>query len=223
VTILAFDTVTTVFSVALTTPAGFWYSEVDSGLKHESLILTVAESLLNLAHIHVQTLEAVACVQGPGSFTGIRIGFATAQGIARALNIPLKTAPTLDCMAYGAQGWPGYVVPSIDAKTHKYFSALYRDGQRLSPYCDIAAAGIAQWFEGSEKILLTGPGADLLYADLKPLVDSQRMVLDPHRRRGIAPALSMLAQESPIEPLYVRNALSSVNEIQNISKKGEEH
>jgi tRNA threonylcarbamoyladenosine biosynthesis protein TsaB len=108
---------------------------------------------------------------GPGSFTGLRIGFSLAKGLALSLGIPFVPVPTLDCMAYPFTVWPGLVVPVIDAKKNAFFCALYRDGKRLGPDMDaevpeIARAIAAENPPRSCPVLLAGPDAEKLYPRL---------------------------------------------------------
>ncbi|GHU23592.1 tRNA (adenosine(37)-N6)-threonylcarbamoyltransferase complex dimerization subunit type 1 TsaB [Spirochaetia bacterium] len=203
--VLAFDTATSVFSVALSTESGLWYSESNAGLHHEELVLSVANELLARAGIVPADLGAVACMQGPGSFTGIRIGFSAAKGIATALNIPLKTAPTLDCMAHSGAVWPGTVLPVIDAKAHRFFAVLYRGQTRISDYLDATVAELAAILE-TDPVLLTGPGADAFLPEVQHLLPDHRFFLDPHRNRGNAAVLLTVAQEGPALPMYLRKS-----------------
>ena len=119
--VLAFDTATSVLSVALSSNDGTLNIEIDTGLHHSEMLIEVTNELLNKANLKPQDLNLVACMRGPGSFTGLRIGFATAKGIAASLNIPFISVPTLDCMAFSHSVWPGIVVPVIDAKKKMFF------------------------------------------------------------------------------------------------------
>jgi tRNA threonylcarbamoyladenosine biosynthesis protein TsaB len=204
-TILALDTATAVLSAALVTGEGRWYREVDAGLGHSESLLTLAEGLLKDAGLRPEALEAVACMGGPGSFTGLRIGFSTAKGIALALGIPLISCPTLDCMAYPWSPWPALVLPVLDAKKGRFFTALYAGGRRISEEMDAepeTAAGLFRPGEG-EAVLLTGPEAPLFLSRLKdggawaqPLLD--RLRIDPLYRKGRGLELAAVAKEKII-------------------------
>jgi tRNA threonylcarbamoyladenosine biosynthesis protein TsaB len=166
--ILAIDTAVSVLSLALETGKGFWAFEADIGLHHSELLFEGIDFLIKTAGLAPAELEAVACMKGPGSFTGLRIGFAAAKGLALSLGIPLAPVPTLDCMARPFSVWPGITLPLIDAKKNCFFTALYRGGERISGYMDAEAPRIAEMAiqalsaaPPGERVLLTGPDAGL--------------------------------------------------------------
>jgi tRNA threonylcarbamoyladenosine biosynthesis protein TsaB len=168
VNIIAFDTATDVFSAGLAADKKRYFLSVDGGQKHSELIMDAADTLLGIAGIERKNLQAVACMEGPGSFTGLRIGFAAAKGLAFALGIPVIPLPTLDCMAMPYSFWPGIVLPVIDAKKNAFFTALYRQGKRLSGYLDIEIKdlvnAIAEAAEGNNpSLLVTGPAAAMVF------------------------------------------------------------
>jgi tRNA threonylcarbamoyladenosine biosynthesis protein TsaB len=209
--VLALDTASTALSAALSAGEGIWYFEADAGLRHSELLMEIVDLLFGKAGMDRGDLEAVACMKGPGSFTGLRIGFAAAKGIALGLGIPLITAPTLDCMAASLPVWPGIVLPAIDAKKNSFFAALYSGGLRLCPDMDAEASVIAGAVnraagraarEGRPyPLILTGPGADLLAASMETLPGREpetfpEIRVDPLYRRGRAAELLKLAKDT---------------------------
>ncbi|MDR1399467.1 MAG: tRNA (adenosine(37)-N6)-threonylcarbamoyltransferase complex dimerization subunit type 1 TsaB [Treponema sp.] len=205
---LALDTATALLSVALSIdhdPAETWYVEIDAGQRHSELLMDMIDGLLKTAGMVPADVDALASMKGPGSFTGLRIGFSAAQGMALALGIPSLSIPTLDCMAIPHQHWPGIVVPAIDARKHCFFSALYRGrgnahaAERLTDYMDADSAAIVQALNTvtrDKPVLLTGPDAELLATALHeaPLFNKTLLHLDPIRRRGYAKELAALAR-----------------------------
>jgi tRNA threonylcarbamoyladenosine biosynthesis protein TsaB len=205
--VLALDTASTVLSAALSSGEQIWYFEADAGLRHSELLMEIADTLFNKAGMERGDLDAVACMKGPGSFTGLRIGFAAAKGIALALGIPLVTVPTLDCMAASLSVWPGIVLPAMDAKKNSFFAALYGGALRLCPDMDAEAPVIAGAVKQAASrtagdplpVILTGPGADLLASRLGILFDrgpEPGFCLDPLRRKGRAGELLKLAKDT---------------------------
>jgi tRNA threonylcarbamoyladenosine biosynthesis protein TsaB len=201
--LLALDTATAVLSAALVLGERRWYREVDAGLGHSELLLTLADGLLKEAGVKPAALEAVACMKGPGSFTGLRIGFSAAKGIALALGIPLIPCPTLDCMAYPWSPWPALVLPVLDAKKGRFFTALYAGGRRVSEEMDADPQTIVRLLPPEAgPVLLTGPEAPLFLSRLqeggaaRPLLD--RLRLDPLYRRGRGLELAAVAKERGI-------------------------
>jgi tRNA threonylcarbamoyladenosine biosynthesis protein TsaB len=208
VTIIALDTATSILSVALvagafSTQKEQWYFEIDAGQRHGELLMEISDQLIKTAGLKPGDIDMVVCMKGPGSFTGLRIGFAAAKGMALALGIPLLSVPTLDCMAVSYSLWPGMVIPVIDAKKQCYFTALYRNQQRLTEYLDAAPARIIALIKNTsgtkEGILLTGPDGHrvlpALHAEFSADPDIQDQIrLDPWGNRGWGRELVELAQ-----------------------------
>ena len=220
--IMALDTATEVFSAALTTETGTWYSEIDAGSRHSELLMECIDGLFKLASLAPADLKLIACMKGPGSFTGLRIGFSTAKGLALALGIPLVSVPTLDCMAYSLSAWPGIILPVIDAKKACFFSALYRGSKRLTDYSDLPPENIIDMAEKAmlspdEPIVLTGSGADLFFSRLAPHYSLKHIVVSQEFKRGRARELLEIAKNVKIEdslnsgPIYLRKSDAELN------------
>jgi len=209
--ILALDTAGPVLSVALETQAdaadgessNFWYTEVDAGRRHSEFLMACADWLCKSAGIKPENLDIVACMQGPGSFTGLRIGFSAAKGIALALGIPLVAISTLDCMAAPLSFWPGITLPAMDAKKGCFFTALYRQGQRLTTDMDAPPESIAaeiakiqnSTIEGTiESIVLTGCGAHMLFSRLAGLLPQTSLCVSPDFKKGRSGGLLKIAK-----------------------------
>jgi tRNA threonylcarbamoyladenosine biosynthesis protein TsaB len=204
VNILALDTAAAVLSIALSAASGTYYIEIDAGQKHSEILMDGIDGLIKTAGLSPGDLEGVVCMEGPGSFTGLRIGFAAAKGLALALGIPMGAVPTLDCMAAPLSSWPGIVLPAIDAKKRAFFTALYRAGEAVSDYMDIDLPSIVEKIRETcgdapeTPLLLTGPGADMLREGLGAHIPADRICLDPGYRRGRGRELLELAQKNRI-------------------------
>jgi len=164
--VLAIDTSSDTLSVALETETQILHEEIDEVHGHSEYLMECADKLCKSAGIRPSGLNMVACMKGPGSFTGLRIGFSTAKGIALALGIPLIAVPTLDCLAYPFSTWPGLVLPVLDAKKNCFFAAFYRGGELLTDFFDASHGELLKIMSGimisaNEPILLTGAGAKL--------------------------------------------------------------
>jgi tRNA threonylcarbamoyladenosine biosynthesis protein TsaB len=219
--ILALDTAAEVLSVALSTENGVRYFEAESGLRHGELLMAAVEGLLEGAGIAAPDLDLTACMKGPGSFTGLRIAFATAKGLALSLGIPMVSVPTLDCMAAPWDSWPGIVLPALDARKGRFYAALYRRGRRLTEYLDATpeelAAALGETASEGEPVALTGPAADLLPGKLP---GSAGYFVDPRGNQGRARELlavlkknTMLTMEEGLYsgPLYLRKSDAELN------------
>jgi tRNA threonylcarbamoyladenosine biosynthesis protein TsaB len=175
--ILAIDTATSVLRAAVSSGDDVRYIESDAGLTHSEALMVLVDTLMKLSGLDKRDLDFVACMKGPGSFTGLRIGYAAAKGLSLALGIPIVSVPTLDCLAARFSFWPGPVIPVIDARKHRYFTAIYRDGDRTTDYMDAGAAAIAAAAaQVPGGILLTGPDAPMLSPELMPLIEDGRKI-----------------------------------------------
>lgn len=158
---LALDTAGEVLSVALRTTEGLYLAEIDAGLRHSERLMELVDSLFSSARMPPAELSFVACLGGPGSFTGLRIGMSTAKGLAVSLGIPLYSVPTLDCVAYSHRVWPGPVIPVIDARRGRWFAAPFRSGERLAQDAELGTEELADLTGGPQGgALLCGPGAE---------------------------------------------------------------
>jgi tRNA threonylcarbamoyladenosine biosynthesis protein TsaB len=207
--LLAIDTAAQRFSVALASGEHTGYAEhtfvfeADAGMRHSELIMDSIDMLLKKAALKPEDLSGVVCMGGPGSFTGLRIGFSLAKGLALALNIPFAAIPTLDCLSYPFSAWPGIVVPALDAKKNAFFCALYCAGKRLCPDMDAEPADITRtiaYTQETEQVLLVGPGASMLHEKLTADGDTARLDIKPGKglRWGNAETLLTIAWETRI-------------------------
>jgi tRNA threonylcarbamoyladenosine biosynthesis protein TsaB len=111
--ILAFDTATDVATSALVSSG----EVLGERLSRAVTLLEDVDALLRQAGAHTADVEALAVGIGPGSFTGVRVGLATARGLALALGVPVAGVSTLDALAAGAPG----AVPVVDARRGEVF------------------------------------------------------------------------------------------------------
>jgi len=93
---------------------------------HSQTLLPMLEKVKDMVDLDMQSLDAIAVAKGPGSFTGLRIGSATAKGLALALNKPIIEIPTLEGLAYNLYGSRELVCPIMDARREQVYTGLYR-------------------------------------------------------------------------------------------------
>jgi tRNA threonylcarbamoyladenosine biosynthesis protein TsaB len=216
--ILALDAADAVLSVALSTGDGVWYFEADSGLRHGEQLMGAVDRLLDSAGMEPGDLDLAACMKGPGSFTGLRIAFASARGLSLSLGIPMVSVPTLDCMAAPWDAWPGIVLPAMDAKKGRFYTALYRGGRRLGECLDATpgelAAALGEAGSADEPAMLTGPAAQMVLEALMP-PPRNNFFVDPGGKRGKARELVDIIKKNGIltegedlfsGPLYLRKS-----------------
>jgi tRNA threonylcarbamoyladenosine biosynthesis protein TsaB len=110
-------------------PAGFsTIDEVHSllGRRHAESLLDLLEAMLGRQGLEMSQLALVACGRGPGSFTGVRVGLASAAGLALGVGCPLWPVDTLAALARNAAGHPGVAIPVVDARKSEVYAAAYR-------------------------------------------------------------------------------------------------
>lgn len=93
---------------------------------HSQTLLPMIDEIISMIGLDVNTIDGIAVSGGPGSFTGLRIGSATAKGLGLALNKPLIHVPTLDAMAWNLYGVSGIICPIMDARRNQVYTGLYR-------------------------------------------------------------------------------------------------
>jgi tRNA threonylcarbamoyladenosine biosynthesis protein TsaB len=125
--VLGIETATALGGVALVAPEGLLAEQTLRSVEsHSERILPAAEGLLRALGATVRDLAAVAVSSGPGSFTGLRTGVASAQGLAFALGVPLYGVPTLAALAAGAPPGEGVVCAVLNARRGELFRCLFR-------------------------------------------------------------------------------------------------
>ena len=99
---------------------------------HSQTLLPMLDEIVKMTELDLHTVDAIAVAGGPGSFTGLRIGSATAKGLGLALEKPLIHIPTLEGLAYNLCGIADVVCPIMDARRGQVYAGIYEfDGQKL--------------------------------------------------------------------------------------------
>jgi tRNA threonylcarbamoyladenosine biosynthesis protein TsaB len=141
--LLCIDTSTTHASVALARNGALLGMKINQNQKeHGAFLQPAIRELMQETGVLLTELEAVAVTSGPGSYTGLRVGFASAKGLCFALNLPLISIPTTLVMSYAAmlqinENAPVLLCPMIDARRMEVFTCLY--SPQLSPLSSIHA------------------------------------------------------------------------------------
>lgn len=211
--VLGIETSTSLASVALVEGGRLVLSRSHQRPKQsaERLLPMIAELLAEVGW-NKSDLERLGVSVGPGSFTGLRVGIACAQGLALGLGIPLVGVTSLRAMARAVpQEVVGVRCPLLDARRNEVFAGGYAASpgcpEVLAPFAVPAAAA-----HGSLAAQLPSPvvwiGSGLALAGLEPTFDS------PESREPSAHAVGLLAEEldpadCPAEPVYVRDAGAS--------------
>ncbi|MBQ1493112.1 MAG: tRNA (adenosine(37)-N6)-threonylcarbamoyltransferase complex dimerization subunit type 1 TsaB [Blautia sp.] len=115
---------------------------------HSQTLLPMLDALAKLTELDLASLDAVAVAAGPGSFTGLRIGSATAKGLCQALDKPIVEVPTVDALAYNMAGASGLVCPLMDARRNQVYTGVYSfEGAKLHTVREQEAMGVEELIE----------------------------------------------------------------------------
>ncbi|MBQ8833298.1 MAG: tRNA (adenosine(37)-N6)-threonylcarbamoyltransferase complex dimerization subunit type 1 TsaB [Oscillospiraceae bacterium] len=196
--ILAFETSAKAASVALTENGKLLgESYQNTGLTHSQTLIVMAEDLLKQCGKAVSDVTAVAVAEGPGSFTGVRIGVAAAKGFAWGGEIPCYGVSTLEAMAESLGVYQGYVCPVMDARRSQVYNALFYVNRSIIEQVKedraIALADLSKELEALDgPIFLVGDGSTLTYNTLSETISN--LVLPPeHRMHQRATGVAILA------------------------------
>lgn len=130
--ILGIDSSTVTISVALLRDGALVAEQTDTVERNRTGLLSLVDAVFATAGLRPTDVDAVAVGAGPGSFTGLRIGMATAKGIAFALGKPLWAVSSLAAIAHAALDDSGTVVAVLDARKGEVYAGAYRrDGAAL--------------------------------------------------------------------------------------------
>ena len=170
--ILALESSATAASVALCEDeALIAQSFRDTGLTHSQTLLPMTEELLAHCGLTVADLDLIAVAAGPGSFTGLRIGVATAKGLAWAAQLPCAGCSTLEAMAWNLAGLDGELCAAMDARRHQVYNARFRAENgtitRLTEDRAIALEDLIEELRGTKTTqIVLGDGARLCWEAL---------------------------------------------------------
>lgn len=229
--LLAFETSAKAASVALFDGEkllGEQYQNTD--MTHSQTLLVMAQALLEQCGKTPQDVTAVAVANGPGSFTGVRIGAAAAKGFAWGAQCPIYGVSTLEAMAMGLGVYDGYVCPVMDARRAQVYNAIFYVNhgsvERVTPDRAIALTDLEKEIKNLEKpIFLVGDGSILCYNTL--LEGVPMLVMPPESRmhqRAVGVGLAALKQKMPNDPVtlapeYLRLSQAERERLEKENKK----
>lgn len=227
-TILCIETSTQVCSVALWCDGKVLVHYINrEGSNHAKLLPEYVEQVMLYLHSHSLSLDAVALSEGPGSYTGLRIGTSTAKGICYGLNIPLIPIPTLDvlCAAVPNPQPDAHYIPMLDARRMEVYMAIMNDELRIKREEDIVAQVVknGDWLPEGE-VFFFGDGADkcrtLLENDhvhfIPNLIPDARnmgeLAVQSHRKQVTGPDLAYY------EPFYLKEFIPAPSHVKGLIK-----
>lgn len=224
--ILGIETSTPQASVAIGSEQGVVASAlVARGASYNEFLLPAIRFCLEQSNLGYRNIGGVAVSLGPGLFTGMRVGVATAKALAQALSVPIVGMASLDLVAYEVRYTPKTICAVLDARRNQVFHAFYRSSpggiQRMSEYRVEAPEKLAVGLQSRpEEVLLVGNGA-LLYGDIfqdaGPIVEIGTMAhAFPTARALLELSLPRMFREDfdslyDLKPLYLRRSARRID------------
>jgi len=223
--LLAIDSACSILSVSLSCGDDIHYIETDGQMKQSEIVMELTDSLMKKAGLTPKDLSGVLCMGGPGSFTGLRIGYSIAKGLALSLSIPFAPIPTLDCIAFGYSQKDGdIIIPVILSRKNAYYYTFFSNTTRLFEDKDgdllQIKDEIKKYLTKENKIIMTGPLSQELHNSLP--ADFQNDIILNFENKGYAKEIIYVAKNKKIldndlsafltsGPEYVRKTDAELN------------
>ncbi len=170
---------------------------------HSQTLLPMLEEIKKMTDLDLDSIDAIAVAAGPGSFTGLRIGSATAKGLGLALNKPLIGVPTVDGLAYNLYGTENYICPIMDARRNQVYTGVYRfergGGQFLmktvKAQCAVSIDEIIHFLnEAGEEVIFLGDGVPVFREKIAQSSTVPYSFAPAHMNRQRAASIAVLGQ-----------------------------
>lgn len=167
---------------------------------HSQTLLPMIDEIVKMTEADLQAIDAIAISGGPGSFTGIRIGSATAKGLGLALNKPLIHVPTLDAMAYNLYGTDKIICPIMDARRNQTYTGIYQfEDENFQIIMEQSAIGIDELIKKinslGKKVIFVGDGIPVFKNYLDEQLNVEHFYAPAHMNRQRAGAVAVLGMK----------------------------
>jgi len=216
--ILAIETATTACAIGLRTSSGFEMGWVVDDDRHHTETLTLAiDRTLREWSLTPRDLDRIVVDRGPGLFTGLRVGLATALGLSDALGVALVGVTSLELLAHGAHanGVRGTLVAAVDGRRGEVFVQTFALGDDVvatsTPAVDTARAVVIRWATLATPVTFTGDGVTRYRSDFAAVPNG---AIDEQAVPSLTAALRIALTREPsafVEPLYLREADAVAN------------
>lgn len=143
---------------------------------HSQTLVPMMDEVRNMTELDLASIDAIAVAAGPGSFTGLRIGSATAKGLGLALNKPIIPVPTVDALAFNLYGSSSVICPLMDARRNQVYTGLYEFVKKVTdfemncllPQCAVDIAEIIDKVNAlGRDVIFLGDGVAVYQAAIK--------------------------------------------------------
>lgn len=178
---------------------------------HSQTLLPMLHEVAGMIELDLAAIDGIAIAGGPGSFTGLRIGSATAKGLGFALDKPVVSVPTVDALAYNLVGHRDMVCPLMDARRNQTYTGLYRfDGNEMEVVREQCAVGIDEIVDDinahGEAVVFLGDGVPVFRAYLEKHLNVPYSFAPAHLNKQRAGAVAALGlrymTEGRVETAY---------------------
>lgn len=170
-------------------------SFINNGLTHSQTLMPMVEKTLKDSGVSIKDIDLFAITNGPGSFTGVRIGIASVKGMADALNKKCMVISTLEAIAEPLKNEDSIACAVMDARCNQVYTAIFENGKRL---CEDKAVLIdelgVELKNYNKKVVFIGDGSVLCYEKLKDIV-TDISVADENIRYIHASSIGRLAED----------------------------
>lgn len=204
---------------------------------HSQTLLPMIDEMTAMLELDLHTLDAIAVAAGPGSFTGLRIGAATAKGLGLALDKPLISVPTIDAMAYQLYGVQGVICPIMDARRQQVYTGIYAYKNEqfvvIEKQMAVSVQELAEKLNALGKpVTLLGDGVPVSGALLQSLLTVPCTFAPAFAARQRAGALGMLAVQYYLDgkcesaaahkPEYLRVSQAERERMERLAREAQE-
>lgn len=169
---------------------------VDFKKTHSQTLLPMLDEIVKMLEMELDSVDAIAVSGGPGSFTGLRIGSATAKGLGLAMKKPLIHVPTVDAMAYNLWGASGAVCPIMDARRNQVYTGVYHLSDGLEVIKEQCAMDMKELIdelnERGEKVIFLGDGVPAYRHLIEEFMTAPYSFAPAHMNRQRAGAVAAL-------------------------------
>lgn len=167
---------------------------------HSQTLLPMLDAIGTMIELDLKTIDAIAVAAGPGSFTGLRIGSATAKGLGLALDKPIISVPTVDGLAYNLYGTDKLVCPMMDARRSQVYTGVYEFVSRrlkaLIPQAPESVEELATQLNNlGREVILLGDGVPVYYQLLESLLQVKHQYAPAHMNKQRAAAVAVLGEQ----------------------------
>lgn len=216
--ILAIETATTACAIGVATSSGLamgWI--IDEERRHTEALTPSIDRVLREWSLTPRDLDRIVVDRGPGLFTGLRVGLATAIGLSEALGIDVVGVTSLELLAHGAHsgGTRGTLVAAVDGRRGEVFAQTFVLDDTVTaisePAVDTPRAVVIRWATLATPVTFTGDGVSRYLRDFAAVPNG---TIDPQDVPSVTMALALGAKRSPVafvEPLYLREADAVAN------------